>query len=121
MANALLSVDKVIKGAAGKREEVSVDTLGGEGKVIGLYFSAHWCPPCRRFTPELVEWYNELKKGPLKDKFDIVFISSDREEKAFDEYFDSMPWLALPYAERELKVSKLVFLPDQIAIAEKSN
>ncbi len=24
-------------------------------KLIGLYFSAHWCGPCRKFTPQLVE------------------------------------------------------------------
>ena len=33
----------------------------------------------------------------------IVFISSDRDEAAFNEYHDSMPWLAMPYGERELK------------------
>src|SRR5439155_11962188 len=27
-------------------------------KLIALYFSAHWCAPCRKFTPELVEYYN---------------------------------------------------------------
>ncbi len=24
---------------------------------VMLYFSAHWCPPCKRFTPVLSEWY----------------------------------------------------------------
>ena len=24
-------------------------------KIYGLYFSAHWCGPCRKFTPKLVE------------------------------------------------------------------
>ncbi len=23
---------------------------------VVLYFSAHWCPPCKRFTPILSQW-----------------------------------------------------------------
>mmetsp|Transcript_43423 Transcript_43423/g.102556 ORF Transcript_43423/g.102556 Transcript_43423/m.102556 type:complete len:219 (-) Transcript_43423:31-687(-) len=36
-------------------------------------------------------------------KFAVVFISSDKDQEKFDEYFGSMPWLALPSAERDLK------------------
>ncbi len=32
------------------KESVSTATLASK-KVIGIYFSAHWCPPCRGFTP----------------------------------------------------------------------
>lgn len=70
-------------------------------KPVGLYFSAHWCPPCRGFTPKLAEWYS----GGLSDVLDIVFVSSDRDQKAFDEYFGEQPWLALPFAERDLKAT----------------
>ena len=51
-------------------------------KVVGIYFSAHWCPPCRGFTPVLKDVYNELKDQ--KKNFEVVFVSSDRDQTAFD-------------------------------------
>jgi len=88
-----------------EKAKAVVDILGPDvlskanGKYIGLYFSAHWCPPCRGFTPKLAEMY----QGGLKDKMEIVFVSSDRDENAFKEYFGEMPWLALPYERRKEK------------------
>jgi nucleoredoxin len=69
-------------------------------KVVGLYFSAHWCPPCRGFTPKLADAYRKISADK---SFEIVFVSSDRDEAAFASYYKEMPWLALPFAERELK------------------
>jgi len=69
------------------------------GKPIGLYFSAHWCPPCRGFTPKLAEFY----KNGLNEKMEIIFVSSDKDQKSFDEYSAEMPWLALPYEKRAEK------------------
>ena len=69
-------------------------------KYVALYFSAHWCPPCRGFTPKLAEWYAKS----LKEKgLEIVFVSSDRDEKSFNEYFAEQPWLALPFSDRTKK------------------
>jgi len=73
------------------------------GKYVGLYFSAHWCPPCKRFTPELAELYKKLVA--TRSDFEIVFVSSDRDDKAFKEYHAEMPWLAVPFANREGKNS----------------
>ncbi len=70
--------------------------------AVGLYFSAHWCPPCRRFTPQLAQQYKKLAKE-LKLPFEIVFVSSDRDESTYDEYRAEQPWLALPYAARDTK------------------
>ena len=65
--------------------------------AVGIYFSAHWCPPCRGFTPKLVESYKES----LKDKgFEVVFVSSDKNQSAFDDYYGEMPWVSLPFGRR---------------------
>merc|ERR1712187_885954 len=50
-------------------------------------------------TPKLAEWYN----AGLKDKMEIIFVSSDRDEASFNDYVKDMSWLALPYAKREAK------------------
>merc|ERR1711976_215660 len=39
----------------------------------------------------------------LKDKMEIIFCSSDRDEASFDSYCKEMPWLALPFAKRKEK------------------
>ena len=85
-------------------KETKTTSLEGSGKVVGFYFSAHWCPPCRAFTPQLVQWYHNVKKGTNGEKFDIVFLSSDKDLSEFKEYFREMPWFAVPYEAREVKV-----------------
>jgi len=84
-----------LKNAAG--ETVSAQEALA-GKVLGIYFSAHWCPPCRGFTPKLVETYKKMKAKGLN--FEIIFASSDKDEAAFKEYFGEMPWLALPHGDK---------------------
>lgn len=62
-----------------------------------LFSRAHWCPPCRNFTPKLAELFKEAN-SEVKDKLDIVFVSCDEDQDAFDEYFKEMPWKALPFS-----------------------
>ena len=100
-------VDCLCCGRKDTRTDVPVSSLKGEDKVLGLFFSAHWCPPCRVFTPNLIDWYTRLREGVAKDKLEIVYISLDKDEKTFDEYYETMPWLALPYKYREREVRRI--------------
>lgn len=79
------------------------DSTLSETKYIILYFSAHWCPPCRAFTPKLVDFYNQTK--PNHPEFELVFVSSDRSEAAQKEYMieASMPWTALKFSQIDRK------------------
>jgi len=85
-------------------DELTAESSGK--RVLGLYFSAHWCPPCRDFTPVLIEFYNQFKKSAAAYCLvDIVFISSDHDEESFLEYLKQMPWPAIPYTDKLRKVS----------------
>ncbi|ETV94641.1 hypothetical protein H310_11635 [Aphanomyces invadans] len=75
--------------------------LGGK-KYVGIYFSAHWCPPCRGFTPLLSDAYDQFVDDDIKDVA-IVFVSSDKDDASFDEYYGEMPFYALPFKNREQK------------------
>ncbi|MFK7849528.1 MAG: thioredoxin-like domain-containing protein [Akkermansiaceae bacterium] len=61
-------------------------------KYYVFYYTASWCGPCQRFTPSLVDFYNKHKEG--NDSFEIVLITSDRDEKAMEGYAKNkkMPW-----------------------------
>lgn len=66
-------------------------------KLIGLYFSAHWCGPCRKFTPELVAFYNRV--AAAHPEFEIVFVSYDKSAAEMQGYMHDMqmPWPAVSF------------------------
>ena len=76
--------------AAGK----TVDLATLKNKTVAVYCSAHWCPPCRAFTPQLVQFANDNK-----DQLAVVFVSSDRDQEQMFAYMKEtkMPWPAVPY------------------------
>lgn len=68
-------------------------------KYIGLYFGAHWAPPCRLFSDNLIDWYSKANLE-VKD-FEVVFVSLDGNLEALKSNFKDMPWLAIPYTDKE--------------------
>lgn len=89
----------------------------------GIYFSAHWCPPCRGFTPVLANCYNKLKDAGKK--FEVVFVSSDQDQEAFEEYYGEMPWLTIgfdPDKEQSLSTKYGVQgIPTLVIVDKKGN
>ncbi|CAG9332859.1 unnamed protein product [Blepharisma stoltei] len=80
----------------GKHGPVPVASLANT-KYVLIYFSAHWCPPCRAFTPKLALFYESVNSA--HKQVEIIFSSADRSPDQFQEYFESMPWLAIPFAD----------------------
>lgn len=71
--------------------------------LVGLYFSAGWCRPCKAFLPKLLSFYDKHKtKG-----FEIVFVSQDFDQEGYDLYRQHLPWLALPFEYRDTNAKLL--------------
>uniref|UniRef100_A0A0K0E569 protein-disulfide reductase n=2 Tax=Strongyloides stercoralis TaxID=6248 RepID=A0A0K0E569_STRER len=68
-----------------------------KGHVVGVYFSAGWCGPCRQFTPKLKRFYEKVKKEGKK--FEVIFVSLDKEKEDALEYYDEKmgQWLIMDY------------------------
>jgi len=91
-------------------------------RYLFIYFSAHWCGPCRIFTPKLVEFYN---KNIRVGDFDLIFVSSDKGQKAMDEYMSqtAMPWAGIKLGHTKVALLKQKFgvkgIPCLVLLNEK--
>ena len=66
-------------------------------KFIAFYYSAHWCPPCRLFTPGLVAAYKVIKAA--HPEFELIYVSSDKTENEMKTYMreSNMTWPGLRF------------------------
>ena len=74
MAAALMLPDTPLETKTGEKV-VAGEAL--KGKVVALYFSAHWCPPCRGFTPKLAAAYEMANED--EKKFDAMKMIHEEE------------------------------------------
>ncbi len=67
-------------------------------KYYVFYHTASWCPPCRKFTPELVEFYKKHSSNPA---FEIILLTSDRSDQDMEKYAveKEMPWPHLEFSK----------------------
>lgn len=91
----LLSLEMIDEKHAQLKSHPTNDALKGK-KVVGLYFSADWCGPCQKFTPELVSFYEKMNaRRGRENQFEIVWISRSRDYDKWGQFFGHMPWLAM--------------------------
>jgi nucleoredoxin len=66
-------------------------------KLYLFFFSANWSPQGRKFTSQLVEYYNRV--APQHPEFEVIFFSADRSPFGMETYMGqaSMPWPAVDY------------------------
>ena len=95
----------LVQFSSGRMKRVQEMDLGPKD-YYAVYYSAHWCPPCRKFTPQLVSFYNSYSKK--HDNFEIIFVSSDSSEDKMENYMKTanMPWLALEFNQKSHPAKK---------------
>ncbi|KAL1260589.1 hypothetical protein QQF64_008416 [Cirrhinus molitorella] len=94
-----------------EKAEVDVHSLGSKLSLLGLYFGCSLNGPCKQFNASLCEFYSKFKKSSEhKDKLEIVFISSDQDQKQWQDFLQEMQWPALPFKDRHKKICPCVLV-----------
>src|SRR5690349_9168648 len=62
-----------------------------------IFFSAGWCPDCRRFSPSLVKAYNQQAKSG--GRFEVLLFSMDKSADGMLKYMrtEKMTWPAIAF------------------------
>ena len=73
----------------------SADSVLAGKSIVMIYFSAHWCPPCKAFTPKLKQFYDQVKGEGVE----IIFVSSDESHNAMLSYMKEShgDWFAVEH------------------------
>jgi hypothetical protein len=94
-------------------------------KIFVFFFSGNSSAPGRKFTPQLVDYYNRV--APEHPEFEIVFFSVDRSQFGMETYVgqSNMPWPMVAYdklASKGLVVQKFVHgVPCVIVLSGSGN
>jgi len=83
-------------------ERVSFE-LKDDTDYVAFYYSASWCPPCRKTTPPLVDEYQRML-GMEGMPVEIVLVGSDQTEDKMFAYMKKyqMVWAAVDFGSRGL-------------------
>lgn len=88
---------KLVHASTGAKQKLSPDAAP---EYLLLYFSAGWCGPCQKFSPQLVAFHQKHGKHVGK-RFQTVWISRDKSEADMRRYGKQhdFPWLAVAWKD----------------------
>ena len=84
--------------------------------VAILYFSASWCPPCQKMTPQLKKWYLQYQKkywkhdisggkinhNPTGKMIDVLWIGpAEQTLESYNKYRSNMPWHSTSFGSKQ--------------------
>lgn len=69
-------------------------------KLVGLLFGQQWNPQYAKVEQKVRKFYDNLK-AMGENRFEIVYVSLDQDVRRFTDYYRNMPWLAIPFAQKE--------------------
>ena len=85
-----------------------------EAPLVGLYFSALWCPPCVGFNPLMLDFYKKANIDKLN--LEIIFCSLDEDEDDFNQYLQKLPFAAIDYSDPKLEDLTSAFAIETIPV-----
>jgi nucleoredoxin len=77
----LFGTDHQLIGRDGR--ELNSDVISKKPYLF-IYFSAGWCPLCKKFTPQLARFY---EKHYQNGDFEVMFVSSDKSPDEMRKYW----------------------------------
>lgn len=109
----LLEDVRVVRNTSHGLEEVSPYEIE-KPEVVAFYFAAHWCPPCRTFTPILASMYRKLMIEAVP--IEIVFISWDENVDVMKGHMQEShaDWLAVAFEDINSRNFTRTFNVDRI-------
>ena len=79
MVEALFEGGPIFKKDGAAVKETSLGEELKDVKLVGIYFSMHNCPPCRKFTPIFAELYRETNES--SKVLEVIFVSGDKTQE----------------------------------------
>ncbi|XP_034827922.1 nucleoredoxin-like [Maniola hyperantus] len=110
-------LDEVLRGVELEGEEKRKYEDLPPDAVRVFYFAAHWCPPCRSFSPSLCAALSAVRKRRAKyANTQLIVVSSDRSEQSYARTLASLSSanaLAIPWSASDARLT----LPTALGVA----